>query len=108
MTRRLISVAVAVVGTAAAALYAAGPSTAVSVLLLAGLLREHALRSGGERRLRAAVGQAEDAMAEIRAAVPEAIERGMRSATRARLARRSAGTDDEGDGILLGDGRTLH
>ena len=44
MTRRVFLAAV--VGNSTAALDAAGPGTAVAVLLLAGWLREHGLRTG--------------------------------------------------------------
>ncbi|BDA85433.1 hypothetical protein Sa4125_29750 [Aureimonas sp. SA4125] len=57
MTRRLIGAAV--LATSAAALFTAGPAVAVSIALLAALLREHALRTGGERRLRAALAEME-------------------------------------------------
>lgn len=52
MTRRLLAAAVA--ATSVAACYASGPTVAMTVLLLAGWLREHALRRGVETRLRAA------------------------------------------------------
>lgn len=57
MTRRLLLAATA--ATSGAALLSGSPGTAVAVLLLAGWLREHALRTGSERRLRAAVAELE-------------------------------------------------
>ena len=59
MTRRLLAAAVA--ATSAAACYASGPTVAMTVLLLAGWLREHALRRGAETRLRAAAIEVEAA-----------------------------------------------
>lgn len=56
MTRRLLLAATT--DTAGAALLSGSPGTAVAavaVLLLASWLREHALRTGSERRLRSVV-----------------------------------------------------
>ena len=49
----------ATLATSGAALLSGSPGTAVAVLLLAGWIREHALRTGTERRLRAAVAELE-------------------------------------------------
>lgn len=54
-----------IAAVAAVVVHGAGPALAIAVLMLAGWLREHALRRGVEARLRAAVAEVE-AAAEVR------------------------------------------